>query len=90
MNIHSVYRLFSINFRKERMGTFFQILKPIENATILDVGGSIFNWSLVKGKPRIAILKTKLPRNYGLECKNNIKFILGNGVHFISNLMSKK
>jgi len=81
MNIHSVYRLFSINFRKKRMGTFFQILKPIENATILDVGGNIFDWSLVKGKPKITILNIKLPKNYGLEYKNTVKFVLGNGLN---------
>ena len=61
------------------MGIFFEILKPTENTTILDVGGNIFNWSLVKGKPKITILNIKLPRNYGLEYKNNVKFVLGNG-----------
>ena len=80
MNIHSIHRLFSINFRKKRMRTFFQILKPIENATILDVGGNIFHWSLVKGKLKIAILNIELPRNYGQEYKNNVKFVLGNGL----------
>lgn len=79
MNIHSIHRLFSINFRKKRMGIFFEILKPTKNITILDVGGNIFNWPLVKGKPRITILNIKLPRNYGLEYKNNVKFVLGNG-----------
>ncbi len=81
MNIHSIYRLFSINFRKKRMRTFFQILKPIENATILDVGGNIFHWSLVKGKLKIAILNIELPRNYGQEYKNNVKFVLGSGLN---------
>jgi len=63
------------------MRIFFEILKPIENTAILDVGGNIFNWALVKGKPKIAILNIKLPRNYGLEYKNNVKFVLGNGLN---------
>ncbi|GAF98453.1 unnamed protein product, partial [marine sediment metagenome] len=56
-------------------------MKPIENATILDVGGNIFHWSLVKGKLKIAILNVELPRNYGQEYKNNVKFVLGNGLN---------
>ncbi len=81
MNIHSIYRLFSINFGKKRIGIFLEILKPTENTAILDVGGNIFDWSLVKGKPKITILNIKLPRNYGLEYKNNVKFVLGNGLN---------
>lgn len=56
MNIHTLYQLFSKRFRTKRMKAFIDAFHPSPETTILDVGGSSYNWSLVNCNARITLL----------------------------------
>src|SRR5260370_11008032 len=47
-------------FRKRRMQQFVETFQITENTRILDVGGTDFNWSLLRVRPRVVLLN--MPR----------------------------
>ena len=56
MNIHNFYRPFLQHFRQRRMKAFSKMF-PLTNQTrIIDVGGYVFNWSLIKEEPQILLV----------------------------------
>jgi SAM-dependent methyltransferase len=52
-------------FRRQRMGRFQRQFRVTENTTILDVGGTDYNWSLLNVQPRVILLN--LPRGLGKQ-----------------------
>ena len=65
MRIHAVYALFLRPFRRRRMGAFAQAFRPDASTTVLDVGGTAFNWSLLEVAPRVTLLNLDLPGDHG-------------------------
>ena len=62
MNIHSIYRILLTPFRSKRMKKFIQYFEVNEFTSILDVGGSLFNWTLIPQHPRLIILNVNAPK----------------------------
>ena len=81
MNIHCIYKPFLLYFRKKKRIFFKKLFAPISCKKILDVGGDIFNWSLMEEKPNVTILNIKAPQDYALYKKHNIDFLVGNGLN---------
>ena len=73
MEIHSVYGVFLRPFRRRRMRAFQRSFRPTESTTILDVGGTPFNWELAGIRSQLTLLNLSpsegfdaLPANYRL------------------------
>jgi len=78
MDIHSVYGFFLRPFRRRRMRAFESSFRPNESTTILDVGGTPFNWELAGIGSQLTLLNLSplegidaLPANY--------RFVVGSG-----------
>ena len=56
MDIHGLYQPFLRYFRSRRMRHFQELFSANINTTILDVGGTGFNWSLLPISPRLTFL----------------------------------
>lgn len=56
MDIHTLYGALARRFRTARMRHFVATFGVTPATRILDVGGSLFNWSLVDVAPRVTIL----------------------------------
>lgn len=61
MDIHKVYPLFQKYFRSKRMRKFEKQLEITNQTTILDVGGSQYNWQFIKSEPKITVLNLSKP-----------------------------
>ena len=70
MNIHKVLYPFLKYFRTKRMKQFEGMFNIDKGTSILDVGGSQFNWQLLKSKPIVKILNLEKPKNW----VDNIQF----------------
>lgn len=55
MNIHNIYRPFLTYFRTRRMRRFWQHFRITPQTRVLDVGGTLFNWSLLPTFPTLTI-----------------------------------
>jgi SAM-dependent methyltransferase len=78
MDVHSVYGLFLRPFRRRRMQAFERSFRPTESTTILDVGGTPFNWELAGVRSRLTLLNLSPPE--GVESlPANYRFVLGSG-----------
>jgi len=79
MNIHRVYNSLNIYFRRKRMKRFVSELNVGETDNILDVGGTPYNWNIIKikNKDRITLLNLRIPKD--VKDKNNFIFIIGDG-----------
>jgi len=60
-NIHSLYSVFSRYFRTKRMRDVVDQFQLSPETTVLDVGGSIFNWDLIDVRPRLTLLNVQYP-----------------------------
>src|SRR6266480_3902993 len=70
MNIHHVYRVLSLRFREKRMRWFQRTFKLDDNTTILDVGGSQYNWKFLSCRPKVTIVNIFKPRDWDPAQKN--------------------
>ncbi len=61
MTIHDFYLPFQKYFRTKRMNTFERRFKPTSDTCILDVGGTPFNWTLIKKGPAIYFMNLVAP-----------------------------
>ena len=61
MNIHRVYEFLFKGFRVARMRRFRDTLQPGEDTTILDVGGTAYNWNAVEMRSQVTILNLGAP-----------------------------
>ena len=78
MNIHSVYGVFMRWYRPRRMKAMAQYFGMTEETNVLDVGGSMFNWSLLPFRPRLTILNLG-PRPQHLPAE--ITYVQGDGLN---------
>ena len=64
-------------FRKRRMMKFIETFRPRADQTILDVGGSAYNWDLVNFQGSVVMLN--LDPVIGEQARANMKFVVGDG-----------
>lgn len=79
-DIHKVYRLFQIYFRPLWMRAMALMFSLKPETTVLDVGGTMFNWSLLLFRPKLKIIRINItgpPPNLPFD----IKWIVGDGCH---------
>jgi hypothetical protein len=78
MDIHSVYGILMRGFRRRRMRAFERTFRPTPSTTILDVGGTPYNWQLVDARSQLTLLNLSLPQGFdGLPA--NYSFVVGSG-----------
>jgi hypothetical protein len=56
MNIHSIYAPIAKHFRTKRMREFVSIFRVGDGTSIIDVGGTEFNWKLIEQRPRVLLV----------------------------------
>jgi 2-polyprenyl-3-methyl-5-hydroxy-6-metoxy-1,4-benzoquinol methylase len=80
MNIHRIYQTFQTYFRTKRMTDFEKDFGLSDKTTILDVGGSDYNWGLINQEPQVTIINIHYPEG-GMSkvAKPNLKFKIGDG-----------
>ncbi|MFN0158103.1 MAG: methyltransferase domain-containing protein [Bacteroidota bacterium] len=78
MNIHKVYGLFLPFFRRRRMERFVNTFRPTKATRILDVGGGVLNWKLIRCESRITILNLSVPSDAS-TFPPNFTFAKGDG-----------
>ena len=61
MDVHRAYGILMRGFRRRRMRAFERRFGSQEATTILDVGGTRFNWGLIDAKSRITLLNLSVP-----------------------------
>lgn len=74
VNIHKIYFLFQKQFRPKRMQLFLDIFKIDPSTRVLDVGGTLLNWSFVKIQPRLTIMNMHPPGELVLP---HVEWIVG-------------
>lgn len=62
MNIHQLYRPFLVHFRTRRMQKFWHRFNLTSDTSILDLGGGLFNWTLLPQKPKLTIVNIVTPQ----------------------------
>jgi hypothetical protein len=78
MDIHSVYGFFLRPFRRRRMRAFQSSFRPTEGTTILDVGGTPFNWELAGIRSQLTLLNLSPPGGFD-TLPANYRFVEGSG-----------
>jgi hypothetical protein len=78
MDVHSVYGLFLRPFRRRRMRAFEHSFRPTESTTILDVGGTPFNWELAGIRSQLTLLNLSPPEGFDAPAAN-YRFVVGSG-----------
>ncbi|QXD14347.1 class I SAM-dependent methyltransferase [Rhodocaloribacter litoris] len=61
MNIHAIYRAVGKRFRRKRMGDFVRAFGITAQTRILDIGGTLYNWSLIDVPPQLTIVNLSPP-----------------------------
>lgn len=74
MNIHNLYEPFLRYFRARRMIQFQNIFKIDGSETILDIGGSTYNWQYLSFKPKVVLLNVTRPKK--LSNKDQFEFVV--------------
>jgi len=75
MDIHRIYSFFQRRFRRKRMKEFVSIFGITTNIPrVLDVGGTLFNWTLIDIQLRLTILNVTSPPN---NFPDNVEWIVG-------------
>ena len=59
MNVHRVYELLIRGFRGRRMNCFLETFQPTAETTVLDVGGTPYNWEQIGARFPITLLNTE-------------------------------
>ena len=77
MNIHHLYRPFMYYFRTKRMKQFHRLFELEKTTQIMDVGGDLFNWSLIPNKPNLIIVNLYKPRENSIL--NGVTWIIADG-----------
>jgi len=78
MDVHSVYGFFLRPFRRRRMRAFERSFRPTESTTILDVGGTPFNWELAGIRSRLTLLNLSPPAGFDAPAAS-YRFVVGSG-----------
>ncbi len=75
MDIHRLYALVNRGFRRRRMEAFMRTFAPTEETTVLDIGGTAYNWSFVTPLPRVTLLNLAPPGD--LSAGSSLTFVEG-------------
>lgn len=79
MNVHSIYRLIFKFTRRKRMELFMKAMCPQDGASVLDIGGTAYNWKYIDKKLDVTLLNLALPKDSNTY-PANFKCVIGNGV----------
>jgi hypothetical protein len=79
MDIHAVYGVFLRRFRRARMRAFVETFEPQPTTTIVDVGGTPYNWQLVGTPGHVTLVNLELPREGVDGLPPNMVFVIGSG-----------
>jgi len=74
MDIDKIYFLFQRYFRPKRMRLFAQIFNIDASTQVLDVGGTLLNWTFLDVQPRLTILDIHPPAE---ELPPHIEWVVG-------------
>jgi len=80
MNIHSLLSKIIKPFRKKRMNKFIEVMQPNPEDLILDIGGTIYNWQLIKHQESITLLNLNIPKNTN-QFSDRYVFVKGDGTN---------
>ena len=78
MDIHSIIKRIVPLFRRKRMKLFTKTFCPIGTTRILDVGGTMLNWELIKCDSKITLLNLTIPQNAS-SFSPQYTFVVGDG-----------
>lgn len=78
MDVHAVYDVFLRRFRRRRMADFAATFAPTPATTILDVGGTPYNWELLGVEPRLTLLNVEVPDEVD-ALPANVTLVIGSG-----------
>jgi hypothetical protein len=83
MFIHKIYQTFQKHFRTKRMSDFEKDFGLNSNTTILDVGGTDYNWSLINEDPKVTIINLSFDDfgNTPPIIKKNLEYKIGDGTN---------
>jgi len=82
MKFYLVYKPFMRFFRRKRMAQFVDVFRPGPETTILDIGGTKFNWNLISSKSQIVLLNLSPPAPHDLASyPENYTFCQGDGTN---------
>lgn len=84
MTIRKIYSLLGRDvFRKKRMKAFLDTFKPTPQTTILDVGGTPYNWNLIGSESRITLVNMYNPeeRKDIRNMPSNMAYEVGDGTN---------
>ncbi len=79
MDIHAVYDVFLRRFRRARMRAFAEAFQVVPSTTILDVGGTPYNWELLGTPGLLTLVNRALPHDGVDALPPNVTFVIGNG-----------
>ena len=79
MDIHAVYDVFLRRFRRARMRAFAEEFRPTPSTTILDVGGTPYNWKLLGTPGLVTLVNLELPREGVDDLPPNLTCVIGSG-----------
>lgn len=77
-SIHDVYRPFLLHFRRARMQFLQDHFQLTPSTRVLDVGGTLFNWTLAPVMPTLTLLNIE-PRPADLPAE--IEYVQGDARH---------
>jgi len=77
VSIHRVYELLIRGFRRRRMQRFVDTFQPTDETTVLDVGGTPYNWEQIDARFPITLLNTE-PSKIG-DRDSRYEWVQGSG-----------
>ena len=78
MRIHDVYARWLRPFRRRRMQRFAREFRSASRLRVIDVGGSLFNWSLASETPRLVLVNLRAPSD-ARSLPDGIRLVIGDG-----------
>src|SRR5262249_21750440 len=78
MRLHAVTTRLIRPFRRRRMRRFAAAFGDPARLSVVDVGGSSFNWRLLPGRPRLVLVNVERP-HAGDDALAGALFVLGDG-----------
>ncbi len=74
--IQRIYETLMRGFRRRRMRAFAETFEPHGGTTILDVGGTPFNWQLLDVESQLTLVNLELPQGFE-SLPANFSFVVG-------------
>jgi hypothetical protein len=78
MDVHAVYDVFLRRFRRRRMRAFAAAFRVGPDTTVLDVGGTPYNWQWLEPRCRLTLLNLEPPAE-GAELPAGARAVVGSG-----------